>query len=154
MLGHTARMVVKPKVAVIGTGSLGKEHARIYSELAQRGEVDFVGIHDHSTEAARKVADKLHVPIFRSLEEAAAAAEAFSVVTPTVTHFDIASALLRQGKHVLVEKPMTDNSDQAAVLVDLARTKNLILHLNLNLNLNLHLYLYLSNLRLYGSGGI
>ena len=120
-------MVVKPKVAVIGTGSLGKEHSRIYSELAHRGEVEFVGVYDNSTETARKVADKLHVPVFRSIDEAAAAAEAFSVVTPTVTHFDITATLLRQGKHVLVEKPMTDNSDQATVLVDLARAKNLIL---------------------------
>ena len=120
-------MAQKPKLAVIGTGSLGKEHARIYSELAREGALEFAGVFDQSTDAARKVAEKLRVPVFSSLDQAAAAADAFSVVTPTVTHFDVASMLLRQGRHVLVEKPMTDDARQAAQLVDLARQHRSVL---------------------------
>src|SRR3974377_234346 len=93
------------RVAVIGTGSLGKEHARIYAELAADGKVEFKGVYDASGEAARKIADKYRVPCFGSAAEAAGRSDALSVVTPTVTHFELANALLGKGKHVLVEKP-------------------------------------------------
>ena len=112
---------------MIGVGSLGKEHARIYSELAASGQVEFAGVHDISAEQARKIAQKYNVPAFASPAEAAAAADALNIVTPTTTHYEYAKALLEQGKHVLVEKPMTDSSEQAADLVQLALEKNSIL---------------------------
>src|ERR1700733_849921 len=97
----------KLKVAVLGVGSLGKEHARIYAEMAAAGAIRFAGVHDSSPQQAAKIAEKYQVPAFASLEEALAVAEAFSVVTPTSTHFDLAKTILTAGKHVLVEKPMT-----------------------------------------------
>src|ERR1700760_1159071 len=92
----------KVRVAVIGVGSLGKEHARIYSELAAAGLVEFAGVHDISADHAKKIAPKYNVPPFGSPAEAAAAADAVNIVTPTTTHYDYARALLDQGKHVLV----------------------------------------------------
>lgn len=115
------------KIAVIGTGSLGKEHARIYAGLATSGEVAFTGVYDAAPDAARKIADKFGVRAFISLAEAAAGAEAFSVVTPTTTHYEISRFLLAQGKHILVEKPMTDRADQAAELVQLAQRNHCLL---------------------------
>lgn len=115
------------KVGVFGTGSLGKEHVRIYAEMAGAGIIDLVGVYDVSAAAAQKYAAQYHVKAFGSLEEAAAMADAFSIVTPTVTHHGIAKALLLDGKHVLVEKPMTDNTEQATELVDLARQNNCVL---------------------------
>lgn len=115
------------RVGVIGTGSLGKEHARLYAELASVGACEFVGIYDSFAENAQRVADKLGVKVFATIEELAAAAEALSVVTPTITHHTIARDLLATGKHVLVEKPMTERADQAADLVQLAHQNNLIL---------------------------
>src|SRR5213076_1458996 len=50
-----------------------------------------------------------------------------SVVTPTVTHFDLAKKLLEAGRHVLVEKPMTDNTEQAGELVRIAQERRLVL---------------------------
>ncbi len=120
-------MASKVKVAVLGTGSLGKEHVRIYSELAAAGQVDFVGVHDVIAETARKFAQKFRVQAFNSVAEAAAASDALNIVTPSSTHFEIAKTLLQQGKHVLVEKPMTDSADQAAELVQLAQQKNCVL---------------------------
>lgn len=117
----------KVRVAVLGVGSLGKEHARIYSELAAGGQVEFAGVHDVSSESARKFAQKYQVRAFASVAEAAAAADALNIVTPTTTHYEIAKALLAEGKHVLVEKPMTDSSAQAADLVQLALQKNCVL---------------------------
>src|SRR5205085_5031034 len=95
----------RPRTSVFGAGSLGKEHARIYSELAAAGEVEFVGIYDVIAERAEKIAETHKVRAFRSAAEAAQASDAISVVTPTPTHFELASMLLESGRHVLVEKP-------------------------------------------------
>jgi predicted dehydrogenase len=116
-----------PRVAVIGTGSLGKEHARIYAEMAAAGEVKFAGVVDTSIEAARAVAERLGIPVLANLDAAAEAADALSVVTPTSTHFATARHLLDRGRHVLVEKPMTDNAADATVLVELARDRGCVL---------------------------
>ncbi|MFM7556651.1 MAG: Gfo/Idh/MocA family protein, partial [Verrucomicrobiota bacterium] len=109
------------RVAVIGTGSLGKEHARIYADLAKAGEAEFTGVFDVNPEAARTHAARWGVRAFTSVAEAAAGSDALSVVTPTVTHHAIARELLQAGRHVLVEKPMTDSSEQAEDLVRLAQ---------------------------------
>jgi len=117
----------KLRVSVLGTGSLGKEHARIYSELAAAGLVEFVGVHDSSADTARKVAERHRVNSFNSLAEVIAASDAVSVVTPTATHFDLSMKLLESGKHVLVEKPMTDTVESATALVSLAQRNNRVL---------------------------
>jgi predicted dehydrogenase len=111
----------------LGVGSLGKEHARIYSELAETGLVEFAGIFDADGDTARRIAAKHKARVFNSVAEAAANADALNIVTPTVTHFELAKTLLAQGKHVLVEKPMTDDTAQAAELIQLAQRKNCIL---------------------------
>ena len=115
------------KVAVLGVGSLGQNHARLYAELAKAGQVEFAGIYDANPDTARKIAAKHGAKIFHSVAEATAASDALNIVTPTNTHFDIAKPLLAQGKHLLVEKPMTDNALQAAELVQLAQQKNCVL---------------------------
>jgi predicted dehydrogenase len=118
---------VKVRVAVLGVGSLGKEHARIYSELAAAGQVEFAGVYDIAAETARKLAQKYQVRAFGSAAEAAAASEALNIVTPTSTHFELARDLLQRGKHLLVEKPMTDNAAQATELVQLAQQMGAVL---------------------------
>jgi predicted dehydrogenase len=117
------------KVAVVGTGSLGREHVRIYSELARVGQVELVGIYDEVAETAQRIAAKHGVRAFSSLAEAAQAADALSLVTPTTTHFELARTLLELGRHLLVEKPMTDKASQAAELVLLAGQKNCVLQI-------------------------
>jgi predicted dehydrogenase len=125
--GLSWRMASKVKVAVLGTGSLGQHHARIYAELHAAGLVELTGIYDAHAETARKIAEKHHLHVFHSVAQAAAASDALNIVTPTTTHFEIAKQLLQQGKHVLVEKPMTDNSAQAAELIQIAQQKNCVL---------------------------
>jgi predicted dehydrogenase len=120
-------MSAKLKVAVLGVGSLGKEHARIYADLAASGKIHFAGVLDTAPQNAARIAEKHSVPVFDSLVEALAGADAFSVVTPTSTHFELAQKLLAAGKHVLVEKPMTDDAAQAAELVRCAAEKNVVL---------------------------
>jgi predicted dehydrogenase len=109
------------RVAVIGTGSLGKEHARIYAEMAAAGSVAFAGVFDRNPETTQSYATKYHTRAFRSIEEAADFSDALNVVTPTTTHYEIARQLLERGKHLLIEKPMTDDVAEAGELVQLAQ---------------------------------
>lgn len=115
------------KVSVIGTGSLGKEHVRIYSELQKSGRATFIGVYDVVNETARKMAERYGVRAFASVEEAAGASDALSIVTPTTTHFGLAKTALLNSKHLFVEKPMTDSAMQAAELVELAQRNNCVL---------------------------
>ena len=119
--------MAKVKVAVLGTGSLGQHHARIYAELHAAGAVELTGIFDNNPDTARAIATKHKLHVFASVAEAAAASDALNVATPTVYHYEIAKQLLSAGKHVLVEKPITDNSAQAAELCEIAKAKNLVL---------------------------
>jgi predicted dehydrogenase len=120
-------MATKVKVAVLGTGSLGKEHVRIYAQLVAGRQADLVGIFDTNREIARHIASKNRTHAFESVEEAIEDAEAVSIVTPTVTHYELAKQCLELGKHVLIEKPMTDHAEQATELVQLAQEKNCVL---------------------------
>ncbi len=125
--GSSAGSADPIRVAVIGTGALGQHHARIYAELARAGEVEFTGVYDRSAASAQAIGQKYGARIFGSFAEAAAAARALSIVTPTHTHFELVKPLLEQGKHLLVEKPMTDNAAQAIELVALARARGCVL---------------------------
>jgi predicted dehydrogenase len=120
-------MALKIRVAVLGTGSLGKEHVRIYEQLDSARQVELVGIYDINKEVVRHLAMKHRTHAYESLEEITVEADAVSIVTPTHTHFDLAKTFLQQGKHVLVEKPMTDDAAQAAELVQLAQAKDRVL---------------------------
>ncbi len=115
------------KVAVLGVGGLGQHHARIYAEMEQVGDVEFVGLYDPNLERAREIAEKNGVRALESMEAALEQADGVSIVTPTVTHHELASKFLKAGCHVLVEKPITDEADQAAELVQLAQENDRVL---------------------------
>lgn len=115
------------KAVVIGVGALGQHHARYFADLAASGAVEFVGVCDNDTARANEIAGKYGVPILKNAVEAANVADAISIVTPTITHFDLAKELLGKGRHVLVEKPMTEQAAQAAELVQLAQDNNCVL---------------------------
>ncbi|MFN2633383.1 MAG: Gfo/Idh/MocA family protein [Thermoanaerobaculia bacterium] len=115
--GPAAREV---RVAVIGVGHLGRHHARIAASL--RG-VRCVGVVDRHPGRAREVGAEFGIPVLASLEEAAGAAEAVIIATPTVSHAEIARTLLARGCDVLVEKPITTTVSEANTLLALARAK-------------------------------
>ncbi len=120
-------MATRVKVAVLGVGSLGRQHARIYGEMHRQGIAELAGVYDTDAALAKSIAEKHGTVTLVSVEAAAEAADALSIVTPTVTHHALAKPLLKQGKHLLVEKPMTDHAEQAAELVRLAKRHDCIL---------------------------
>ena len=115
------------KVAVLGVGGLGQHHVRIYAEMAEVGDVEFVGLYDLNVERAQEIANKNGVRVLESMEAVLEQAEGVSIVTPTVTHHELASQFLKAGRHVLVEKPITDEAKQAAELVQLAQEHDRVL---------------------------
>lgn len=114
----------KLKVAVIGAGHLGKEHARIYSEIP---EVSLVGIVDTDKAAGEAVAQRCKTRYYSSSKDILDKVDVASVVVPTKSHYEIAKELLNNGIHVLVEKPMTGTVSEAEDLIRLSQQNSIIL---------------------------
>lgn len=114
----------KVKVAVIGVGHMGTNHARVYSEIKN---AELVGVYDINKDICRKIAQLRGVKAFSSMDEAIEDADAMSIVTPTSCHFEVASKCLQAGKHLLVEKPFTSDTKQAMKLVNMAKENDAIL---------------------------
>ena len=112
------------KVGVVGVGSLGKSHARIYSELP---EAELVGVYDVDAARAEAVAKEYGAKAFADMGELAAQVEALSVVVPTDRHHEVGLRLLDRGVHLLVEKPIAASTGQAEDLVARAQEKQAIL---------------------------
>jgi len=114
----------KLNIAVIGTGHLGKEHARIYSEMP---EVSLAGVVDVNKKTGEAVARRCNTNYYSSLEEILNKVDAASVVVPTRFHYEITKELLKNGIHVLVEKPMTGTVSEAEDLIKLSKETSTIL---------------------------
>ncbi len=110
-------------VGVVGTGALGQHHARIYSEMEN---VELAGVFDVDTVRGKTIAEKCGTTTFASLDELADAVQAASVVVPTDRHREVAGLLIERGVHVLIEKPIATNTREAEELVDLARSRNVL----------------------------
>jgi len=114
----------KLRVGVVGVGHIGENHARIYSELPN---AEFVAIRDTDPVQSAENARKFGAQPTNSLEEFAGLVDAASVATPTSSHFSIAQDLLARGKHLLIEKPITENTAEARELAGLAAARGLVL---------------------------
>ena len=114
----------KLRVGVIGVGHIGSNHARLYAEIPS---TDFTAVYDVDLPKGSAVGKKFAAAAAKSLDEFVEMIDAASVATPTNTHYEVARSLLARGKHLLVEKPITDNTAHAGELVDLAGRNGLIL---------------------------
>jgi predicted dehydrogenase len=112
------------RVGVVGVGSIGKNHARICAGLE---EVKFAAIYDTDSDVARNVGRQYNVSVASSLDEFISLVDAATVAAPTNAHYEIGRRLLEAGKHVLIEKPITETPKEAEELARLARERSLIL---------------------------
>lgn len=104
-------------VGVIGLGHLGSLHAKM---LAQAEGAQLVGVFDVNAERCAEVAASHGTRACASVEELLAAVEAVSIATPTSNHYDTARMAIEAGKHVFLEKPITETVEQARALNALA----------------------------------
>lgn len=110
-------------VAVIGCGSWGRNHARVYSEHPQANLLAVSDINPQTAETmATKYQTKPYTDPAKILE--IPDVELVSICTPTITHYEIAKQAIEAGKHVLVEKPMTNTTVEAIELIKLAEKNN------------------------------
>jgi len=116
--------VMSFRIGVIGTGHIGRLHSRILSEVAG---AEFCCVYDQNTQAANEVARAHGVRAAASMEDFIHSVDAATVATPTPFHFSIGKRLLESGRHVLIEKPITETTADAQALVDLAKAKGLSL---------------------------
>ncbi|UCE01946.1 MAG: Gfo/Idh/MocA family oxidoreductase [Candidatus Latescibacterota bacterium] len=112
------------RVAVLGTGHLGREHARIYASMP---DVDLAGVYDIDPNSSAATARQAGCRVFRSPTSLFASADAVSVCVPTPAHAEVGSACLEAGLHVLMEKPISDTVTDARTLRDLAAKKKRVL---------------------------
>lgn len=111
-------MTKKVKLGILGAGHLGKIHIKLSLELQTHIEV--VGFYDPDPAMVAEASKQFSIKAFESLETLVAASDAVSIVTPTLSHFDCAIHALRNGKHVFIEKPVTNTIEEAKKLVDLS----------------------------------
>jgi predicted dehydrogenase len=114
----------KIRVAVVGAGEFGRNHARVYRELES---AELVGIYDQNPQRALTISSEFQAPVLQSLEQLRGRVDAVSVAVPTVAHAEVGCQLLNMGLDVLVEKPMAVDLEEADDLLDAARENSRIL---------------------------
>lgn len=106
------------KVGVLGAGHLGKIHLRL---LNQSEKYELVGFYDPDEINAKKVAAEFGYTYFENINTLMDAADVVDIVTPTLSHFDCAKKAIEKGKHIFIEKPITNTSEEAQELLELSK---------------------------------
>ncbi len=114
----------KLRVAVIGTGYLGRFHAEKYVHME---DAELVGVVDIDTERAQEIAGMLETRPFADYRELAGRVDAVSIVVPTHSHFEVSRFFLEQDVDVFIEKPMTQTLPEAESLIRIAEERGLII---------------------------
>ena len=114
----------KVRIGIIGVGYLGTQHARILSYLEG---AELKGVADIDLKKSMIIGNRHGVSYYQNFVDMLDEIDAAIVAAPTSEHYSITEKLLKEGKSVLVEKPMTDTVEQAEELVDLAKQNQLVL---------------------------
>lgn len=114
-MGKTNRML---KVGVLGAGHLGKIHLRLLNES---GKYELIGFYDPDAINGKAVSDEYGYSYFDNLNKLITAVDVVDIVTPTLSHFESAKKAMEQGKHVFIEKPITNTLEEAETLIALQK---------------------------------
>lgn len=114
------------KAAVIGVGSMGRNHVRVYREL---DGVDLVGVSDNNKETAAKIGATYSAPHYtdylKMIDECKP--DLVTLAVPTLLHYEMGVELIERGVHVLIEKPIASTIEEGQKLVETAQKKGVIL---------------------------
>ena len=111
------------RIGLLGAGHLGKIHLKL---LRQIGDFEVAGFYDLDPEVRAKVAAESGVPAFSEIEALVDAVDALDIVTPTLSHFDCARLALAKGRHIFIEKPLTNTLEEAKQLLALVQGSDLV----------------------------
>ncbi|MGI9530452.1 Gfo/Idh/MocA family protein, partial [Lutimonas sp.] len=106
------------RAGVLGAGHLGKIHLRLLNES---NDYDLVGFYDPDKNHATQVAKEFGYKSFDSVEQLIQEVDVVDIVTPTLNHFECASLAIDSGKHIFIEKPITNTVSEAEKLRDLIK---------------------------------
>lgn len=117
-----AKFLLMLKIGVLGAGHLGNIHIKLIREIP---DYTLVGFYDPNPEKSREVAETYGITAFSYLEELIAAVDVVDIVTPTLSHYDCAVTAIRHGKHIFIEKPLTNTLQEAKSLLQLVEEANI-----------------------------
>ena len=110
------------KIGVLGAGHLGKIHLRL---LNQSSKYELVGFYDPSKENAEKVSAEFGYKSFDTISDLIAAVDVVDIVTPTLSHYHCAVDAIKAGKHIFLEKPISNTVEEAEHIIQLAKEYNI-----------------------------
>jgi len=105
------------RIGVLGAGHLGKIHIKLLKEIK---DFEFIGFYDLDKENAKNIAKEFNTKAFDDIEDLLNAVDAVDIVTPTMSHYNCAVDAIKKGKHVFIEKPVTNSIEEAEELIKLA----------------------------------
>lgn len=111
----------KIRTAVIGSGHLGAFHARVLNQLEHS---EFICVVDIDEDRGKEVAARHNVPYIQNYQEIVNEVDAVTIATPTLYHYEVARFFIENNRHVLVEKPITSEIEDAKTLINLAKKHN------------------------------
>lgn len=113
----------KLKAGVLGAGHLGKIHLRLLNES---DKYDLIGFYDESQAVRTQISEEYGFKAFDSASDLMDVVEMVDIVTPTTYHHQLAKEAIAKGKHVFIEKPITQTVAQAEELISLAKAHNVL----------------------------
>ncbi len=111
------------RIGVVGVGHLGRFHIECISRI---GGFTLVGFYDADPVRAQEISEKYSIPSFNSFDSLLEEVDAMCIVTPTPSHYALAVTAIKAGKHLFIEKPLTDHPETSQWLADQMREKKLV----------------------------
>jgi predicted dehydrogenase len=109
------------KVGVLGAGHLGKIHLKL---LQQSEKYELVGFYDENLENGKKIAEEFGYKQFNTIATLIHAVDVIDIVTPTLSHYKCAKVAIKSGKHVFIEKPISNTVEEAEEIITLSKEYN------------------------------
>ncbi len=106
------------KVGLLGVGHLGKFHLEQWLNVE---EAKLIGFYDTDEDRGQEISKRYSIPFYTDLDQLIEEAEAIDIVTPTISHFELAKKALKKSKHIFLEKPISHSLEEAKELMDLVR---------------------------------
>lgn len=106
------------KVGIFGAGHLGKFHLNNWKEI---DGVEVVGFYDPDDKIAQEIQEKYGLKRFLAADKLINKCDAVDIVAPTTHHYELCIEAIKKGKHVFVEKPMTDTLEQGKEIVQMVK---------------------------------